>query len=92
MRSLDAKIGSPSLKEARRIIEKRNKEAKRSTYEEKVANAKHNVRAGKKPKTTPEDKKQYNFTDPESRIMKAGSGNHLNRHITHRRLSTPTPT
>ena len=25
----------------------------------------------------PEDKAQYNFTDPESRIMKAGNGSHF---------------
>jgi transposase len=29
------------------------------------------------PTPTPEPKEQYNFTDPESRIMKAGSGNHF---------------
>jgi transposase len=35
---------------------------------------------GKEPKAPtpePEAKDQYNFTDPESRIMKAGSGNHF---------------
>lgn len=29
------------------------------------------------PPTEPEDKAQYNFTDPESRVMKAGSGDHF---------------
>jgi transposase len=31
----------------------------------------------KAPTPTPEPKEQYNFTDPESRIMKAGSGGHF---------------
>ena len=73
------------LKEARHIIEKRDKEAKQSKYDEKVAKREAQRKAGKKPKgpepkkpkSTPEDKKQYNFTDPESRIMKAGSGQHF---------------
>ena len=30
----------------------------------------------------PEDKSQYNFTDPESRIMKPVTASILNRHIT----------
>ena len=29
------------------------------------------------PSATPESRAQYNFTDPESRIMKAGSGGHF---------------
>ncbi len=29
------------------------------------------------PRDTPEPKDQFNFTDPESRIMKAGNGNHF---------------
>lgn len=74
-----------SLKKARAIIEERDAEEKRAKYEEKVAAREARRKAGEKPKgsdpkkpdDTPDDKKQYNFTDPESRIMKAGSGAHF---------------
>jgi hypothetical protein len=54
-------------------------------YECKQAQREEKRRAGKKPKgrhpqppsQTPGPKDQYNFTDPPSRIMKAGSGNHF---------------
>jgi multidrug efflux pump subunit AcrA (membrane-fusion protein) len=60
-------------------------QAERADYEAKLA-ARAAVRAqGKKPRgkeppppdPTPGPKEQYNFTDPESRIMKAGNGNHF---------------
>ena len=42
---------------------------------------KNNITKGRKPKPPeekkPDKKKQYNFTDPESRIMKAGNGKHF---------------
>jgi transposase len=76
------------LNEARRIIEERyaaERETKQSEYEQKVQNREEQRKNGKKPRgkepvTPPEnppDKMQYNFTDPESRIMKAGSGDHF---------------
>lgn len=60
-------------------------QAERPEYEAKMAAREQQRAAGKKPRgqepkapsATPEPKDQYNFTDPESRIMKAGSGNHF---------------
>lgn len=60
-------------------------EAERPEYEEKMAAREQKKAAGKKPRgqepqapgATPGPKDQYNFTDPESRIMKAGSGSHF---------------
>jgi transposase len=57
----------------------------RAEYERKLAERASKRAAGKKPRGkeprppsgTPEPKDQYNFTDPESRIMKAGSGQHF---------------
>ncbi len=54
-------------------------------YEAKLAAREAQRAQGKKPRgkepqapsATPEPKDQYNFTDPESRIMKAGSGQHF---------------
>jgi len=75
-----------SLKEARRIIEERDAAEKLAEYEKKVAKREKQRKNGKKargkePKppadTPPDDKKQTNFTDPESRIMKAGNGKHF---------------
>ncbi len=59
-------------------------QAERGEYEAKVAAREEKRRAGQKPRgkepkppsETPGPKDQYNFTDPESRIMKAGSGGH----------------
>lgn len=75
-----------SLEEARRIIEERHKAEQQARYEKKNAEREKQRQEGKAPKgsdpkepeeSTPADKKQYNFTDPESRIMKAGNGKHF---------------
>jgi transposase len=60
-------------------------QAERGEYEAKVAAREEKRRQGRKPggkepqppSETPGPKDQYNFTDPESRIMKAGSGEHF---------------
>lgn len=73
------------IREAKQVIEQRAKDrdaVKQSTYEEKLAERQcKEERTGKKPggkppappQTGPESKDQYNFTDPESSIMKTGS-------------------
>lgn len=73
------------LEEARNVIEQRYKEEleeKQKTYEAKMSQRKQARESGKKPrgrapgkpsKETPGNK-QYNFTDPESRIMKSADG------------------
>jgi transposase len=77
-----------SLELARKQIEARYEEErkqKQAEYEEKTARREEQRRNGKKPKgkepkppsAEPPDHKQYNFTDPESRIMKAGNGSHF---------------
>jgi len=77
-----------ALQQARQIIEARAKElaaAQQPAYEAKQAQRRAQRDAGKKPRgpeptppsATPDPKAQYNFTDPESRIMKAGSGQHF---------------
>jgi len=75
-----------SLEEARRIIEERHAAARQSKYEKKLQKRQKQRDSGDTPKgpeprppkdSTPEDKKQYNFTDPASRIMKAGAGTHF---------------
>jgi transposase len=77
-----------ALREARRVIEERAKEAaalQQKEYEAKMERRQADRDQGQKPKgkdpqppsTEPEPKAQYNFTDPESRIMKAGSGGHF---------------
>jgi hypothetical protein len=77
-----------ALQQARQIIEARAKElaaAQRPAYEAKQAHRQAQRDAGRKPRgpeptapsATPDPKAQYNFTDPESRIMKAGSGAHF---------------
>lgn len=74
-----------ALKEARRVIEERAREAaaaEQGAYEAKMAERQAQREKGDKPKgkdprppsPEPEPKAQYNFTDPDSRIMKAGSG------------------
>jgi len=77
------------IKEALTVIEERARERRRqeqAEYESKVQERGDKEKAtGKKsrgreprpPKEGPEDKDQYNFTDPESRIMKAGGGGHF---------------
>jgi transposase len=77
-----------SLKHARQIIEAQAKEraaAQQAEHQAKVAERQAQRDAGKKPRgpepkapdDKPGDKGQYNFTDPESRIMKAGNGKHF---------------
>ncbi len=77
-----------SLKHARQIIEAQAREmaaAKRPEHEAKVTARQALRDAGKRPRgpepkapsEVPEPKTQYNFTDPESRIMKAGNGKHF---------------
>ncbi len=77
-----------ALKQARQVIEARAKEmaaAQTESYQAKVAAREAQRAAGKKPRgkapappsEVPDPKAQYNFTDPASRIMKAGSGQHF---------------
>ena len=77
-----------ALQQARQVIEERAREmaaAQQPEYEAKAAARQQQRDAGKKPRgkdptppsPTPDPKAQYNFTDPESRIMKAGSGQHF---------------
>jgi len=77
-----------ALQQARQIIEARAKElaaAQQPDYEAKQARRQEQRDAGKKPRgpeptppsPTPAPKAQYNFTDPVSCIMKAGSGQHF---------------
>ena len=77
-----------ALKEARRVIEQRREEmaaAQQEEYQAKQAKRQAQREAGRKPRgpeptppgEEPDPKAQYNFTDPESRIMKAGSGQHF---------------
>lgn len=75
-----------ALQKAREVIEERARElakSKEGEYQEKLAQYKAR-RAKKKrggrepgpPSSTPKDNAQYNFTDPESRIMKVNGGEH----------------
>lgn len=77
-----------ALQQARQVIEARAQEmaaAQQEEYQAKVAARQAQREAGKKPRgqepeppsAEPDPKAQYNFTDPESRIMKAGSGQHF---------------
>jgi transposase len=77
-----------ALKQARQVIEQRAKEmaaAQQEEYKAKQAARQAQREAGQKPRgaeptpprETPDPKAQYNFTDPESRIMKAGNGQHF---------------
>ncbi len=77
-----------ALQQARQVIEERAKEmaaAQQEEYKAKVAARQEKREAGEKPRgkepappsEAPDAKAQYNFTDPESRIMKAGNGNHF---------------
>jgi len=77
-----------SLEHAREMIKARyedERQQKQAEYEEKTAKREEQRRNGKKPggkephppSVEPPDNKQYNFTDPESRIMKAGNGSHF---------------
>jgi len=77
-----------ALKQARVQIEARAKAMaaeRKAEHQAKVAARQAQRDAGQKPRgpdpqppnDTPEPKAQYNFTDPESRIMKAGNGKHF---------------
>lgn len=76
-----------ALKKARTVIEARARqraaeaqpeyEAKAKAHEARKAAARRRGREPKPPRDTPGPKDQYNFTDPESRIMKAGTGGHF---------------
>jgi transposase len=77
-----------ALKQARQVIEARAKEiaaAQQAEHQAKVAARQSQRAAGKKPRgpepkppsEVPDPKAQYNFTDPASRIMKAGNGQHF---------------
>lgn len=77
-----------SLEKARKIIEQRYEEVqkqKQSEYKQKKAERDKQKKSGKPPKGRgPQppsggscDDMQFNFTDPESRIMKAGNGKHF---------------
>ena len=77
-----------SLQQARQIIEARAKEiaaAQQGEHQAKLAARAAQRDAGKTPRgpepkapsEAPDPKAQYNFTDPESRIMKAGNGSHF---------------
>ena len=74
------------LEQARKVIEERFREKERGSYNAKLAERKKKKNNGQnklgpppKPpeEKSPGDKAQYNFTDPESRIMKAGNGKHF---------------
>jgi transposase len=77
-----------SLQRARKVIEERYEEVrkqKQQEYEEKNKARDEQRKNGKPPRgrepvppsDSPPDKMQFNFTDEESRIMKAGSGDHV---------------
>jgi transposase len=77
-----------ALQQAREVIEARARElaaAQQPEYEAGKARRQAQRDAGKKPhgpepqppSATPDPKAQYNFSDPQSRIMKAGSGAHF---------------
>lgn len=77
-----------SLEKARQIIEERYEDAKQekqAEYEEKKVARDQQRENGKKPRgkdpqpppDAPDDKAQFNFTDEESRIMKAGNSKHF---------------
>ena len=70
----------------RREIEARAKtKAMAKEAEKKMAQGQEGPTQGKKPSgpqpqgppSQPQPKDQYNFSDPESRILKAGNGNHF---------------
>ena len=63
------------MKQARQVIEARAKEMAAARAD--AAEQKPRGPAPKAPSEVPAPKAQYNFTDPESRIMKAGNGRHF---------------
>ena len=77
-----------SLEEARRVIEERYEEIraqKQAEFEAKKKSRENQRKKGKPPRgkepsppdENPPAKNQFNFTDNESRIMKAGNGSHF---------------
>ena len=77
-----------SLEKARKVIEESYKEVreqKKAEYESKMKVRNAQRKEGKKPRgkdpqppsDNPPDKTQFNFTDSESRIMKAGNSKHF---------------
>jgi len=79
-----------ALEKACSVIEERYEEilkVKQTEYEEKKNKRNKDRRDGKKPRgkepkppeNTPGDSMQFNFTDEESRIMKAGNGSHYDQ-------------
>jgi transposase len=66
----------------RYAAEKAEYEAKLREREEKVGKNKHKPRGRtpKPPQAGPQDKDQYNFTDPESRIMKNSNNEGMDQH------------
>jgi transposase len=58
------------IREAKRVLEQRAREEAEQANKNKESEPKAEVDE----KATPEDKAQYNFTDPESRIMKGSDG------------------
>ena len=77
-----------ALEEARRFMERAYEGQRRhleAEYEAKMAERKKKRAEGRElrgrppqpPSETPPGNAQHNFTDPESRIMKAGNGNHF---------------
>jgi hypothetical protein len=76
-----------ALKQARAVIEERARErarAEQEVFERKQRECRQREAQGRKvggpkpepPTSEPKPGDQYNFTDPESRVMKAGSGAH----------------
>lgn len=70
------------LTEARKIIEERFREKEKADYEAKLEKRKEKEITDKRGPKPPgskkvDDKMQYNFTDPESRIMPAGNDKHF---------------
>ncbi len=76
------------IKHARAVITARHAAAlveQQAEYEAKLAEREAKKAAGKRvggkppepPAATPDERAQYNFTDPDSRIMKAGNGAHF---------------
>jgi transposase len=58
------------IREAKRVLEQRAREEAEKGTKSKESESK----TAAEEKATPEDKAQYNFTDPESRIMKGSDG------------------
>jgi len=81
-----------NLAQAKKVLEERAQEryaAERAEYEAKVqAREEHAQQTGRKPRGRapvpptpgPRDKDQYNFTDPESRIMKNSANDGFDQH------------